>query len=722
MVTAMSAALAPALPAQPPRSPPLPRLRRELRLHEGPRLHDGSPSWTLEDPVRGQYFRLGWAEIEMLARWSLGSAAAVANAVTRETTLALAEGDVAGFARFLHALQLVEAETEADSNRLFDLARARRVGWARWLLHNYLFFRIPLLRPDRFLARTLPWVRPLASRPFILATILAALAGIGLAARQWDAFLHTFLYFFTLEGAALAGLTLCFVKIVHEFGHAYVCKHHGCRVPTMGVALLVMWPVLYTDTTAAWRLPGRRQRLAIGAAGMAAELTVAAWATLAWNFLPDGMMRSAAFTLATTTWILTLAVNLSPLLRFDGYFLLSDLLDLPNLQQRSFALARWRLRQTLFGLPDAPPERFQPWLHRILLLYAYATWIYRFFLFLGIALLVYHFAFKLLGIALFAVEIVCFILMPILRELREWWKGRDRVRLDRHSALSVLALALALALALLPWQGRVEAPALLRAERQAGLFMPVGGQILSIAARPGQKVEQGALLFQVRAPEQEHALAQLDREIALLRERSRFQRRDGEDAAYQQIARRELSAAIERRAALAEQLGQLRITAPFEARVADLATPLAEGEWLPQGEWLATLTGPAGAQVEAFVAEHDLDRLRPGRTAWFIPEDPASSRIELVVLDIAGTATRRLDSASELASPYQGGIAAHVEQNRTLVPAGAIYRITLRPSAKGGASPPQAVRGVVHIDADAQSPLVRAWRAALAALARETAF
>lgn len=113
----------------------------------------------------------------------------------------------------------------------------------------------------------------------------------------------------------------------------------------MGVAFLVMMPMFYTDTSGSWKLTLKRQRITIGVAGMLTELALAAWATLACSFLPDGMLRSAAFMLATTTWIMTLAVNLSPLMRFDGYFLLSDTLQVPNLQQRGFAMGRWQLRE-----------------------------------------------------------------------------------------------------------------------------------------------------------------------------------------------------------------------------------------------------------------------------------------------------------------------------------------------------------------------------------------
>ncbi|TBV11100.1 HlyD family efflux transporter periplasmic adaptor subunit [Stutzerimonas kirkiae] len=710
-----------ALPGQ-ARQQPLPKLRRTLRLHPGPQARDGAPSWTLEDSARGRFYRIGWAEAEILARWELGTAQAVANAVSQETTLVLEEDDVSGFIQFLTTMQLVEVSGDAA---LSDLKRRTKAGgkggWGRWLLNNYLSIRIPLLRPDAFLSRTYPRVAPLFSRGFALATLCAALLGLFLAARQWDGFVHTFLHFFSLEGALLAALTLSLTKILHEFGHAYTCKRYGCRVPTMGVAFLVLWPVLYTDASGAWRLPRRRQRLAIGAAGMGVELCLAAWATLAWSFLPDGMLRSAAFMLASTTWILTLAVNLNPLMRFDGYFLFSDLLDVPNLQERAFELARWRLRETLFGFGDEPPEYFDPWLRRTLLGYAFATWIYRFFLFLGIALLVYHFAFKLLGLFLFAVEIIHFILRPIYNELRHWHSRRKDYRMNRNTLVTLGLLLAALLLAALPWRSRIEAPALLRAERQAILLAPAAARLQSIGAEAGQAVQAGQSLFQLQSPDLAHELASLEHEIDLLRTQSSFQVRTSDDSARQAVARKELQVALTRHAALLERLNQLQVRAPFDGTLADLAQPLATGEWLPAGEWLGTVTGDGGEVVEAFVGESDRERLQAGLEAWFIPEDPGRPRRRLVLEDIAQTAIRKLTSAPELASVHQGGIASQLDEQRVPVPEQALYRVLLRP-LDDQPSQPQALRGTASLEGEARSPLLQAGQQILALLIRESAF
>lgn len=713
--------LAATLPGQ-SRPQPLPALRRTLRLHPGPRSRDGSPTWTLEDHARSRFYRIGWAEAEILARWELGSADAVVTAINRETTLTLTKEDVEGFVQFLRNVQLVEVEGEKAIADLRRRAEAGKGGsWASWLLSNYLSIRIPLLRPDAFLTRTYPCVARFFGRGFGLATVLASLLGLYLAARQWDTFAHTFLHFFSLEGAALAAVTLSLTKVLHEFGHAYTCKRYGCRVPTMGVAFLVLWPVLYTDASGAWRLTQRRQRLAIGAAGMGVELCLAAWATLAWSFLPDGMLRSAAFMLASTTWILTLAVNLNPLMRFDGYFLFSDLIDVPNLQERAFELARWRLRETLFGFGDTPPEHFVPWLRRVLLGYAFATWVYRFFLFLGIALLVYHFAFKLLGLLLFAVEIVHFILRPIWGELRHWHQRRKDYRMNRNTLISASVLLALLLLAALPWRGHVEAPALLRAEQQALLLTPVGARLQAIEVEPGQSVAAGQIVLRLQAPDLEHELTSLEREIELLRRQSSLQLRAAEDAARQAVAQRELQVALDRRDALRQRLAQLQVRTPFAGVLADLAQPLQEGEWLPAGEWLGTVAGTDGELIEAFVGESDRERLQLGGGAWFLPEDPGRPSRSLVIEDIGQTAVRKLTSAPELASVYQGSIASQLDEQRVPVPEQALYRVLLRPQ-DGGTAVPQTLRGTASITAEARSPLLQAWRWTMAVLIRESAF
>ncbi|RJL16465.1 HlyD family efflux transporter periplasmic adaptor subunit [Pectobacterium polaris] len=696
-------------------------LRDELILHAGPANRDGSPSWTLEDPLRGLYFRIGWAEMAMLSRWSMGNAAQIVAEVNQASALTLDDSDVQYFNRFLQANSLTRVSGDEALAQFSRQVEQSRVSIWRKLLKNYLFFRIPLWHPDRFLGATLPWVEPFFSRTFLKLTLLVAVLGLFLAGRQWETFKHTFLHFFTLEGAALAGLTLCFTKILHEFGHAYTCKRFGARVATMGVAFLVMMPVLYTDTSGSWKLTSRRQRMAIGAAGMRTELVLAAWATLAWSFLPDGMLRSAAFMLATTTWIMTLAINLSPLMRFDGYFLLSDGLQMPNLQNRGFAIGRWQMREWLFGLGDAPPEHFPRWLQRTLVGYAFAVWIYRFFLFTGIAILVYHMTFKLLGMLLFAIEIGYFVVMPVVNEVREWSKRRKDYRMNRNMTTTLVVSAVVLLLLMIPWQRGVYAPALLRAEQQSSLYMPVPAMIQRIDVKVGQPVQAGQTLFTLSSDALAHERKQLERQIATLNWQSTFQVFNKEAAGDHQRVKQEYEAALQKLQVLQRQSEQLTVRAPIDGVVADMTTPLETGEWLGQGEWLAVVTKPTGGLVEAFVSEKDWQRLRTGAKGMFYLQDVSRSSLPLTIVEIASTATRDLNAAPELASIYGGDIATLSDAQRKLHPEQAVYRVLLSLPDDYRAQP-QVLRGTVVMDGEAQSLLIRGWKVVSAVLIRELSF
>lgn len=708
-------AIAGAAPARAPT--PLAPLREELALHAGPRASDGAPTWTLHDPAANRFFRIGWAEFEMLSRWDVQDAHAIAARIARETALTVSAQDVETFAKFLAASQLLQIAGKTATDELVRQAAARRKHWSSWLLHNYLFFRIPLVRPHALLRALRPIAQRLYTRTFLALVLAAALAGLWLVGRQWDRFLAAFPYVFTLEGMLLSGAALTLSKVLHELGHAMTADRYGCRVPTMGVAFLVLWPVLYTDTSDAWKLASRRQRLAIGAAGMAAELALAAFATVAWSLLPDGALRSACFLLATSTWILTLAVNLNPFMRFDGYYLLSDALDIANLQDRSFALARWWLRERLWGFGDPPPEVWSAQRRRLLIGYAFATWIYRFFLFLGIALLVYHLFFKVLGVLLFAVEIGWFIVRPVASELAAWGRRRKEVRMNRRAGRTAIVLLMGLGFFVIAWRGTVPAPAVLRAEQQSVLYAPLSARLAAIHARRGDAVNAGDVMFELESPDLAYGHAQARRKVDTLTWRAevRSLRRETDEpiaAVWEELA--------QARAELASheaELARLEVTAPFAGVLIEVAEPLGLGEWLPEGEPLGVLVDPGSALIEAYVEELDMARIAPGAAARFYPDDAARAPITATVAEIDRVSARQLQE-SALASVYGGAVAVRKDAHGQLMPEKPVYRVRLRPHDV--TAPAQSIRGAVRIDGERQSLIAQVWRTAVGVVVRES--
>ncbi len=437
----------------------LPALRDDLRLLPGETLANGAPSWLLFDPVRNSYHRLERRAYERIAKWRVQS---VQTYLARNNET---EEELKEFVKFLYAQKLTLLPPGEDTESFAAQEFASKPPLSQIIIHKYLFFRIPLLRPDRFLAAAYPFIKWIYTRPAIIATIILGLLGLYFTGRQWDEFVSTFMHFFTFEGLIYYGLTLAGLKIIHELGHAFTSHHFGSKVPVMGLAFLVMFPILYTDTTNAWELTDRRKRVLIDAAGMLSEIMVACLAIFLWSFLPDGALRSAAFFTATTSWVLSLLVNLNPMMRFDGYYILADGFGIPNLQKDGFAMGRWHMRETLFGLGEPAPSAAHALQRRGLIIYAYCTWVYRFFLFIGIALLVHALFPKAIGIILFTIEIGWFIILPIFKELKIWWSLKMKILTSRRGALTTAFSLAALCALALPWQRTISAPALLRPPR-----------------------------------------------------------------------------------------------------------------------------------------------------------------------------------------------------------------------------------------------------------------
>lgn len=697
-------------------APRWPALREDLQLHHAGALPDGQPSWTLHDPVRHRFHRIDWLTYEILRRWWLGDPERIARQVSEQTTLVVDETHVLHVLAMARQQQWVQLERPGqDVRRPQDDPRAALT----WLLHHYLFFRIPLFAPDRLLRRLLPQLAWLGSPAFTRASALALLLGLLGVARQWDQATHQWLDLLSWRGALLYGLTLVGVKVAHEFGHALVARRHGLRVPTMGVAFMVLWPVAYTDTSEAWRLADPRARMRIAAAGVRTELTLAAWATLAWVLLPDGAARTAAFIVATMTWVSTLLINLSPFMRFDGYFLLSDALDLPNLHERAFALARWQLRRMLLGWQDPPPEPVTLRRRRALIAFAWATWAYRLVLYLGIAWMVYTFAFKALGLLLMAVELGWFIAAPVWRELREWARQRARWQGSRRLRLSLLLLAAGLGAAALPWPVRESAGALLTPERELLLQLPAPATLQALPLRLGQTLRQGDALLVADAPALAARAAVNAARVQQLEQQVATAALGGEQQGQWNSLQAALATAREETQALAEEQARLRPRAPFDAVVVDLDPGLRVGAPVAARQPLLRLASPGRWRVLAYVSERAARQLQVGDEASFTADAQPLQRLPARVLSIAPHASAVLPEA--VLAQAQGGLIEAREHHGQWLPVQPLYRIELAMQEDPGLAL-RHWRGHVTLSLHPRSLWDRAGQALAEVLVREGGF
>lgn len=697
----------------------LPALRPDLQLSPGAPALDGAPQWTLADPLRGRYFKLGAPAMRLLRHWDLGDPGQVLNAANTEPGAPLNGQSLDELLHFLRGHDLISA-TDAEQRATYAAkAAAQRQGIWSLVLHKYLFFRIALWRPDAFLNRTWPWLERYGPNLLRFCLPVMLLLGVFLVMRDWERFLATFPHLLSLGGMAAFAIALGFAKLCHEFGHAYMAKRAGCRVSSMGIAFMVLLPMLYTDVSDAWRVQDRRTRLLIGAGGVLAELLLACIALLAWSLLPDGAGRTAAFMLASATWITTVAINVNPLMRFDGYFLLSDLWGVDNLQGRGFALGRWHLRELLFGYGEPMPERWSPKLRRRLLCWSYASWLWRAVLFFGIALAVYHLFFKVLGIFLMTVELVWFIGLPIWREWQHWWKHRQAAQ-PRKVLLLGSGLVLMLAILLLPWRSSVEVPAMLEVARLSPLHAPAAAQVRQVQVSDGQAVEAGQILLSLVSPDLEARMGIGRREIEILQLQLRRQSGRSETAADSGILEQRLAEAVAEFRGLAAQRDRLVLRAPHAGIVRDMADNLVPGRWV-SSELPLVYVAESGLRLRGYLAEADLWRVKPGADGQFVADDVLRDALPVTLQSMDANGVAYIDQEA-LISEHHGPIATRRDDQKRAQPLQGQYGVQFQLRHPTSLAITHPVRGVVVLEGQGESLLAAAWRRTAAIGVRESGF
>jgi putative peptide zinc metalloprotease protein len=699
----------------------LPVLRNDLQLIEGPVALDGSPSWIIVDPIRNKYFSIGWMAFQLLSRWSLGKAGLLIERIKQDSALDVQHSDIESLLTFLYSNSLTLDPASGSSNDYYEQYKASKPGFLMWLIHNYLFVKIPLVKPTRFLRKTLVYVEPLFSKTTITLIALLGVIGVYLVGRQWDTFTSTILYFFNFQGLIFYFISLVFIKTLHELGHAYTVIRYGCKVPTMGIAFLVLFPILYTDTSDTWRVKSAKERVHVGAAGMVVELYIACIATFCWGFLPDGILKSAAFILATTSWIMSLAINLNCLMRFDGYYILSDLLGIQNLQKRSFAVGKWRLTELLFDLGLKPPEALSSSMIKKLYIYAWCVAVYRFFLFIGIAILVYYMFFKVLGIILFVIEILWFIVLPAFKLIIDWWDMRNMIIKRPRFYITATIFTFIVFVLVYPWNSSIVIPAVFESKEKTTLYASSPGYIENNLMKKGVAVKEGDILLKLTSPELEFEIDATQKEIDILKLQAKRIAASSDELSNIQVLVQQLQESRSKLEGLYEKQNKFLIKAPIDGIIFDMEESLHNGRWVNPTLSLATIVQADNPFIVGVVTEADLPRIKSQASAKFIPDNPQLESIWGFVQDIELANLKVLDLPT-LGSVYGGKIPATYDESQQLVPDKSVYRVRMQVSLVEDVNVENIVRGVVHIQGDAESFIKRWYKIVVSVFVRESGF
>ncbi|WP_166637615.1 site-2 protease family protein [Marinomonas balearica] len=648
-------------------------------------------------------------------RYALDTHDLIKRVATKQVQIEKEELD--NFIQFLKLNHLLEVSSQQETD-LFnqDLAQQKK-SLLLWVLHNYLFIKIPLIRPDLFLTRLYPSIKSLFNLQLHWPIFVIGILGVVMVMRQWQVFTSTFSNMLNAPSIGYYIIALVFVKSAHELGHALVAKRYACRVSSMGIAFLLMTPILYTDTTDAWRLRSRFQRLSIVTAGVRVEIYIACVATFLWGILPDGSFRNMVFFVATTSWVSSLLINISPFMRFDGYYAFSDFLGMENLQIRSFLVGKWFLRECLFGFGFVPPEPLNRQKCLLMVVYAWCTWLYRLFIFIGIAFLVYFFTFKLLGVVLFVVEVLWFVLLPIIKEVFVWHKLRSQMSLNRASFITLSIMLALIALLVIPWRTTVSVPAVMTFERYISLYPSEESEIISWQITPNARIEKGQGLVEL-------SVAELEKEMALTRTKLdhlnlKWQRSgvDANERSSGLVLKTEIAREASRLQALEAQQAKLSVKAPFNGVIGEWL-PLERGDYVTPHMSLATLYDDQSVLIKAYISGQLVTKVQTDKVSRFIANDGTVLESALVIDKIIPTSITQLNILG-LSSLYGGAIASQ-QLEESIIPNEAIYEVHLK--LKGETQLTTQALGKVNLFVKPESYLMKGLRHLYGVFIKESAF
>ncbi len=578
-------------------------LRPEIEVSK--QVYRGELWYVLFEPISQSFFRLSVPAFRLINSLSLNQTLDQVwhNQLDKMPETVPSQQETIQLLSQMYAGGLLIFSQDVSADKMFAKVQQqkKKEQKARWM--NFLFFRIRLLNPDPLLERLSPLFPWLMTRPvagiWLLTLLVAAEALIG----QQEQLVNQGLNILAFDNLMLLYLATFVVKSLHELGHGIVCKHYGGAVPHAGVMLLLFAPIPYMDASSTWRFGSKWQRVFVGAAGMITELWLAALAAILWSYSPPGLLNALLYNVMFVASVTTLLFNLNPLMRFDGYYIFSDLLEEPNLGTRSKAMFKQWFEKNIYRVPVT----FDEPLSFLLLSYHVLSWCYRLFILTGILLFVSD-EYTVVGMGLSVFLISIWWGIPLLKAVAKTLTEAQPAR--RHKVLKAWGLWFflpAILLAVIPMPASVLAPGVVQTETRRSVVTTSSGIVRQLYVSSGQEVQASELLLTLDNPELllelKTAEAELLRAEAMLK-----QARAGGDVDSQPIVAH-IKNSTDLVADLKRRINELQIKAPVGGTWVDQQIKQKMSGWVRQGTELGYLVDISQPIFLAVVAQEQASLL-----------------------------------------------------------------------------------------------------------------
>lgn len=465
--------------------------------------YQGEDWYVMSDPYTGSYFRLSPTYYDFVSRLSFEDTVEDIWVKAMEANPETAPGqqEIITLISELYRESLIYFKDANDSVRLYERHWKKEREKTRKQIMNFLFVKIPLGNPNRLLNEFMGLWRWIFSYGGLVLWLGVILLGAKTALENGEALVSGAGAVLAPDNLILLYLALAILKILHEWGHAALCKRFGGDVTLWGVMFVLFTPLPFVDTTSAWVMREKIQRILVSCGGMIVELFIGALACMVWAATPPGFIHALAYNMMFTATVSTVLFNANPLMRFDGYYILSDAIEIPNLQSKGKNQVYNLCQRYLFGLKTAQSTASSRKEAYWLTTYGFAAAVYRVVLLVGIILFIAD-SYFFLGIALAVVMGTVWLVVPVVKFIL-YLHSNSQLRRVRMRALGVVygtVAAVIGGLFFVPLPRSVEAVGLVQAEQQQDLLAQSSAQVAAILQAPNTFVQAGTPLIALHNP------------------------------------------------------------------------------------------------------------------------------------------------------------------------------------------------------------------------------
>ena len=561
------------------------------------------------DPAQEVYYKLTVPAWKILSRWSSDIPLDTFCRRLNRAGMEVEGSDILMLYQFLVQNNLLVPDSAAFAGKAAMLKAEKGKHLFLKAASAYLFFRLPPWHPQKFIDRIKPYISFIGNRSFVLTLTVIALLGYLLVLRDLSSVKNMFADSFSWAGLVKYFFAVVVLKIIHEAGHLAGNIHFNCRVRAVGVSVIFLYPRFFSDTTDSWRLP-RKQRLLIDAGGLLSELICGGIAALLWCYLPPGTLKSTMFFIFAVSTISTIFVNGNPLIRFDGYYILCDILGEENLMQRSGDHLKQFFRHTVFNLGPRPEAERGV----LLLVFGISAFIYRVLLYSSIIFIIYNTMIKALAIVLLIMEVIVIAVLPVYNEVKIVRAMSKRAgRKARWWFAGVVAAAVLFVL-FFPLSWRSDMPGELRSGGEVNVPVLETGYLECGMPEQAVPVRQGDVILKLTSPRLEMAIERCKcviRELEILLDQ---QRSSGKTMGDSLMTRRRLEGEQHILSELEKRKTLLTIRAGNDGMFVPAANRISSGAILPRGTNVGVINTP-GNRIYAYADDKSISKLKPGLTA-----------------------------------------------------------------------------------------------------------